>query len=43
MSIIGRKPNELPRGYELTEVCSYLRRSSEELDKAGILSGSLAK
>ena len=37
MSLIGRKPNEIPRGYELTEVCSYLRRSNQELDKAGIL------
>ena len=37
MSLIGRKPNEVPRGYELTEVCSYLRRSRQELDKAGIL------
>ena len=37
MSLIGRKPNEVPRGYELTEVCFYLRRSRQELDKAGIL------
>ena len=37
MSSIGRKPNEVPRGYELTEVCSYLRRTSQDLDKAGIL------
>ena len=37
MSLIRRKLNEVPRGYELTEVCSYLRRSNQELDKAGIL------
>jgi hypothetical protein len=37
MALIGKKPNEVPRGYELTEVCSYLRRSSQDLEKSGIL------
>jgi hypothetical protein len=37
MYSIVRKPNDVPRGYTLTELCFYFRRSRQELDKAGIL------
>ena len=37
MSMIGRKPDEVPRGYALSEACSYLRRSQQEFAKAGLL------
>jgi hypothetical protein len=37
MTTIQRTSKKFPRGYETTEVCFYLRRSHQELDKAGIL------
>ena len=37
MPLIRRNPNEVPRGYTLTELCFYLRRTRQDLDKAGIL------
>ena len=37
MSFLRRKADELSRGYEIIEVCFFLRRSQQELDQAGIL------
>jgi len=37
MPLFRRNPNEVPRGYELTELCFYLRRTRQDLDKSGIL------
>ena len=37
MLLLRRKADELSRGYEIAEVCFFLRRSQQELDKAGIL------
>ena len=37
MSFLRRKADELSKGYEIIEVCFFLRRSQQELNQAGIL------
>jgi hypothetical protein len=37
MLLVRRNPNEVPKGYTMTELCSYLRRTRQELDSAGLL------
>jgi hypothetical protein len=37
MSLVRKNPNAVPRGYTLIELCSYFRRTRQELDRAGLL------